>query len=78
MGSQVLDGSGNPIDAYTNEDIVAFARIWTGFDRQPDRVTNTETLSGAGSDNIIDPMIVKADWRELDRGRRSRCAAGHS
>ena len=64
-GSQILDKRGNPIDSYTNEDIVDFARLWTGFDRQQPR-GNMEKGSGTrGSPNLIDPMQIKPEWRDF-------------
>lgn len=37
-GTPKIDPStGQYINAYTNEDIMAFARVWTGWDLQPNR-----------------------------------------
>ena len=62
-GSRILDSNGNPIDTYTNEDIVDFARLWTGFDRQQPR-GNTERPGGPGSGNQLDAMQIKPKWRD--------------
>ena len=61
-GTRMVDGQGRLIDAYTDADIVDFARIWTGFQRQPAR-SNTEQLSGEFA-NGIDPLRINAAWRD--------------
>eukprot|EP00808_Paulinella_micropora_P028586 g59653.t1 len=63
-GSAVLDANGDCVDTYSNDDIVAFARIWTGFDRQQPR-GNIENRNGAGSPNNMDPMQLKPEWRDV-------------
>lgn len=55
-GSQVLDSSGNPIPTYTQADVSAGARVWTGY-------------TYANSDNTTPnrmqlPMIVNASQHE--------------
>lgn len=62
-GSRVQDSSGSEISSYTNEDIVDFARIWTGFDYQQPRA-NIQARSGPFSSNILDPMQIKPLWRD--------------
>ena len=72
-GTYKLDSNGEKQATYTNDDIVAFARIWTGFDRSLRR-SNLEHQNGIGSGNFFDPMQIKAEWRDffpkraLDKG----------
>ncbi len=63
-GTQKLDGSGNPIATYDNDDVVVFARVWTGFDAQNSR-SNIELPFGPGSRNVVDPMQIKPIWRDF-------------
>ena len=60
-GTPVLDSEGQPIQAYTNEEIMSFARIWTGFDYQQGR-GNVEENTWSG--NRHDPMKIQAGWRD--------------
>ena len=62
-GTQVFDDSGKPKETYTNEGIEAFARAWTGFDRQPAR-GNYEDRRRGSTDNRLDPMQVIAAYRD--------------
>jgi uncharacterized protein (DUF1800 family) len=56
--------TGQPIATYTNVDIVAFARIWTGWNLRAFR-SNLETESSTGKDeNFIDPMDLHAQHRD--------------
>lgn len=55
-GTQMLDSSGQPIPTYDNEAIMDFARVFTGFNDQPNR-GNYEHLDGR---NWIDPMRMTA------------------
>jgi hypothetical protein len=48
---------------YNNDDIMDFARVWTGFDFQPRR-GNVETTLGAWDDNYLDPLQIKPNWRD--------------
>eukprot|EP00945_MAST-04E_sp_MAST-4E-sp1_P002536 g2536.t1 len=72
-GTYKLDADGNKQETYTNDDIVSFARIWTGFDRVLQR-SNVEHQVGVNSKNFFDPMQIKPDWRDslpkraLDKG----------
>ncbi|CAE6922516.1 unnamed protein product [Symbiodinium natans] len=59
-GSQVLDSSGQPIPTYDNEHIMNFARVFTGFDEQPNR-GNYEYQDNR---NRIDPMRMRASWHD--------------
>ena len=62
-GSVKTDGKGNPLETYTNEDIMAFSRAWTGFDRQSAR-GNIESVRDVDSPNRIDPMRIVAAYRD--------------
>ena len=62
-GTPLLDGAGRQVQTYSNDDIMDFSRIWTGFDLQPPR-GNIEHYSGDASDNVIDPMRIKPGWRD--------------
>ena len=55
-GTPVLDEQGKPVLAYTNDEIMSFARVWTGFDYQQGRA-NVEETSWSG--NRFDPMKVQ-------------------
>ena len=57
-GTPVIGANGFFVDTYTDVDIVDFARIFTGFDRQPER-SNIERVDG-GDANGMDPMQIKA------------------
>ena len=57
-GTPKLDETGKTILTYTNEDIMSFSRVWTGFDLQPNR-GNIDSGS-----NYIDPMRIQASWRD--------------
>jgi len=62
-GSEVLIG-GNPVPTYDNEDIMTFASVLTGFDRQLMR-SNLEVVKGSGTGrNLIDPMQMKSEWHD--------------
>eukprot|EP01125_Pyxidicula_operculata_P014512 TRINITY_DN483_c0_g1_i1.p1 TRINITY_DN483_c0_g1~~TRINITY_DN483_c0_g1_i1.p1 ORF type:complete len:1976 (+),score=486.97 TRINITY_DN483_c0_g1_i1:20-5947(+) len=63
-GTQVVDSTGNPLPTYTNDDIVEYARLWTGFDVQQSR-SNVESISGSTSPNLNDPLQIKPIWRDL-------------
>ena len=62
-GTPELDAAGRQIETYDNEDILAYSRIWTGFDRQPSR-GNIECRGGQGCWNFLDPMTIKPTWRD--------------
>lgn len=61
-GSRMLDSEGSPIPTYSNEDIMNFARVFTGFDEQGAR-GNIEHVEGKV--NSIDPMRLRAEWRDV-------------
>ncbi len=60
-GTKQVDENSNPILAYTNDEIMSFARVWTGVDYQKKR-GNVEESSREG--NRYDPMKVQAGWRD--------------
>lgn len=61
-GTQKLDDQGQAMATYTNADIVDFARLWTGLDRQSRR--NNQVDLRIGTTNLVDPMVIKAQWRD--------------
>lgn len=58
-GTPKLDENNQPITVYTNDEIMSFARIWTGFDYQQGR-GNVEEASWSG--NRHDPMRIQGKW----------------
>ena len=60
-GTPKLDENKQPVLVYTNDEIMSFARIWTGFDYQRAR-GNVEETSWSG--NRHDPMRIQASWRD--------------
>jgi uncharacterized protein (DUF1800 family) len=65
IGLYELDKDGTPLstETYTNEDIVSFARAWTGFKVRPNR-ENLERGKYSGY-NYVDPMLIDADDRDV-------------
>jgi len=62
-GTAMLDpDTGEEIETYTNEQIISFARAWTGFTMQASR-GNVETPNGFL--NRIDPMYIIPAWRDI-------------
>ncbi|KAL7482807.1 hypothetical protein ACHAW6_008462, partial [Cyclotella cf. meneghiniana] len=59
-GTPKLNANRQPILVYTNDDIMSFARIWTGFDYQQSRGNVEDAWSG----NRHDPMRIQALWRD--------------
>ena len=80
IGLYELDGDGTPLstETYTNEDIVSFARAWTGFKVRPNR----ENLERANIRGIImwTPCLLMRTTATSSRrrswGKRSRCQKG--
>ena len=60
-GNVIMDSKGNPIRVYTNEDIVEYARVWTGFESRVHR-GNIENLWHL---NHVDPMKINMDFRDI-------------
>jgi uncharacterized protein (DUF1501 family)/uncharacterized protein (DUF1800 family) len=58
-GTETRGIDGERIHTYTNDDVVAFARIWTGFDRRPFR-GNLQDMP----QDVNDPMVLKPLWRD--------------
>jgi len=59
-GTPMLDDDGNTIQVYDNEDIMSFARGWTGFQRFIAR----GNIESRDSKNRLDPMYIVQDWRD--------------
>jgi hypothetical protein len=59
-GNKILDINGVPIRTYTNEDIVEYARVWTGFDARVHR-GNIENYYW----NHVDPMKINIAFRDI-------------
>jgi hypothetical protein len=60
-GSRVLESNGNPVRAYTNDDIVEYARVWTGFEARALR-GNIENIYIT---NNVDPMRIYMEYRDV-------------
>lgn len=58
-GTKIRDNKGETIPVYTNDVIVEYARVWTGFKGQLKR-GNTED----DGSNRIDPMQIDENWRD--------------
>jgi uncharacterized protein (DUF1501 family)/uncharacterized protein (DUF1800 family) len=61
-GTQKLDANSQPIPTYTNDNIIEFAKLWTGFRLRPVR-GNIEEKRISNS-NQLDPMVVVAIRRD--------------
>ena len=59
-GTYVLDSKGLPIPSYTNDDVMEYSRVWTGFWKQRRR----GNIDDAG-DNRIDPMKIRVLQRDV-------------
>ena len=62
-GTIQTDSNGVFLETYTNEDIIAFSRAWTGFSRQLSR-GNFESTDDTDTDNRIDPMRIIPEFRD--------------
>ena len=61
-GSRKQDGFGRDIPTYTNDNVMDFARVFTGFDRQAWRA-NLEI--DKTEHNLVDPMKMRGDvWHD--------------
>jgi hypothetical protein len=56
-GTHKLDANGKYINSYSNDDIMEFARAWTGFSASKRRGNSV-----AQNGNRIDPMIVRPKY----------------
>ncbi|KAL7569392.1 hypothetical protein ACA910_010477 [Epithemia clementina (nom. ined.)] len=65
IGLVMLNEDGTPAyggaNTYSNDDITEYARVWTGFRRQHRR----GNIENGSWDNKIDPMEIRASWRDL-------------
>jgi uncharacterized protein (DUF1501 family)/uncharacterized protein (DUF1800 family) len=52
------------LNTYTNDDILDYARIWTGFDRRPFRKNILDSLYSSSGSNFIDPMVIRPSLRD--------------
>jgi hypothetical protein len=64
-GTPKIDERGVPIKTYDSNDIVSFARAWTGMDYSKRR-GNTEDIQDPSRHSRADPMIIsraeRRDW----------------
>eukprot|EP00957_Ditylum_brightwellii_P206334 15347899-Ditylum_brightwellii.AAC.1 len=63
-GTPKLDANGKQIEVYSNEDIMSFARAWTGFRKYQDR-GNIENEQACSTCNRQDPMFIDKDRRDV-------------
>ena len=63
-GTPKTTAKGAPLQTYTNADIMAFSRIFTGFRYQKSR-SNIEGNSDLKAENRIDPMRIDASFRDI-------------
>ena len=75
-GTPKRDESGALIETYTNDDILTFARMWTGFDRWP-----AKPLAALISGAMGDPMGLRTpcgagSWRGATRSPPMGSGAG--
>lgn len=59
-GTFVRDEEGHRVSTYTNDEIVQYARMWTGFKFSSSRA-NIETTGGR---NYVDPLKIEPEWRD--------------
>jgi Protein of unknown function (DUF1800) len=59
-GTPITNENGDPIHTYSNDDIVEYARAWTGFESSPLRGNIEYTKSG----NRIDQMRIHIAFRD--------------
>ena len=62
-GTKVLDAKGQPIATYVQDDVVNFARAWTGFVAHPERA-NLEIRRLFPAHNTIDPLKLRMSRRD--------------
>eukprot|EP00957_Ditylum_brightwellii_P012763 964943-Ditylum_brightwellii.AAC.1 len=63
-GTPQLDAKGKEIEVYSNEDIMSFARAWTGFRRYQDRGNIEIEANKCSNCNRQDPMFIDKDYRD--------------
>ncbi len=74
-GTQKVDQDGVPMETYTNDDIIDFARLWTGFDRQAIRDNFATIFAFGTSSNYVDKMQIRPQWR--DRFPKAKLDSGY-
>lgn len=62
-GTEVKTKDGDLIDTYDNENIMEFAKVFTGFENELYR-SNIE-LGQKGTANKIDPMAIRHKWHDI-------------
>ncbi|MEM1053160.1 MAG: DUF1800 family protein, partial [Pseudomonadota bacterium] len=73
-GTERLDGSGNPIETYSNEDVTGIAKVFTGYNYNYDGNINIESPPGRPNLNIPEarllrnPMTADNSLHVRDRG----------
>ena len=63
-GSIVYQENGNPVDSYSIDDIVSYARAWTGFVEKPE-CGGPATSKEGSADTTLDPMRIDITKRDL-------------
>ena len=65
-GEPMLDAHGQPLDMYTNDDILEFSRVWTGHYRQLHRsnIENWRSNIVHTPPNNLDPLRLQPMWRD--------------
>ena len=63
-GSIIYQENGNPVDSYSIDDIVSYARAWTGFVEKPERGGAASSENGF-QESKVDPMRIDIDKRDL-------------
>ncbi len=77
-GTLRLDGSGNPIDTYSNSDVSNLARVFTGYnlDQRQNRPTTVGTSTIPSTDFARLPMIQTQNGRTVSEANHSMLEAG--
>ncbi len=57
-GTSKRDSNGKKIKTYSNDDIMEYARLWTGFTTHAQR----GNIEMRGELNTIDPMRINLQW----------------
>lgn len=65
-GTSVLQPNGTPEETYSQDDIVSYARAWTGFIQARERGGASSGSDGDHSDETsLDPMWIEIEKRDL-------------
>jgi len=59
-GTYVLDNNGIEVPTYTNEDIIDYARVWTGFKSAPVRSNLMDQIG----DSFVDALVINTPDRD--------------